>query len=235
MQELASLEAVNIHKNFIDGITNHEVIKGISATFLENKSYALIGSSGSGKSTFLHILAGLDTPSKGAIIFNKKDLALMYSYEKEFFRQAHIGLVFQFHYLIHELSVLENIILPALIQGRAKKEATAEALELLAFVDLLEKKDHYPFQLSGGQQQRVAILRALCNKPKFLIADEPTGSLDAVNADQVICLFLEFQRLYKMGLIICTHDQKISNLMEEKIRIEDGLIVVKKNNNELNK
>lgn len=220
----AELQALDLCKHFIDGTTIHQIIKGITTTFVEGKSYAIIGASGSGKSTFLHLLAGLDIPTSGKILFNKKNLSFLYAAEKDHFRQNTIGLVFQFHYLINELTALENIIVPGLIQGRLKNECIKEAHYLLESIDLLNKKDHYPCQLSGGEQQRIAILRALFNRPRFLIADEPTGSLDAQNAELVVSLLLRFHKEYKIGLILCTHDQMISNKMETIIKIENGQI-----------
>ncbi|PCI73759.1 lipoprotein-releasing system ATP-binding protein LolD [Candidatus Dependentiae bacterium] len=228
MREPSKLIAKNIHKRFIEGTYVHNVLTDISYSFTEGKSYAVTGSSGSGKSTFLHLLAGLDEPSAGSIFYNEKNLKIMYNYERERFRMDSIGLVFQFHYLINELSALENVILPGLIKGRPREECLDEAYEFLKQVHLYEKRDYLPYQLSGGQQQRIAILRALFNKPQFLIADEPTGSLDAENAQQIIEIFMHFHKTYNMGLIICTHDQKVSSFMHEHIRIENGQIIQEK-------
>ncbi len=222
MIEPAKLVAQNIHKKFIEGTYVHHVLTDVSGTFIEGKTYAVIGSSGSGKSTFLHLLAGLDVPNEGAVFYNNRNINMMYNHEREAFRVNNIGLIFQFHYLINELSALENIIFPGLIKGRERKECEAEAFELLQHVGLYERKNYFPYQLSGGQQQRIAILRALFNKPTFLIADEPTGSLDAQNAHHIIEMFLHFHQVYKMGLILCTHDLKISAQMETVVTIENG-------------
>lgn len=225
MKKRAVLSSHNLQKQFVEGSYVHHVLKGVSTSFTEGETYGVIGSSGSGKSTLLHLLAGLDEPSGGHVTFNDTNINTMSAAAKDLFRTESIGLVFQFHYLVGELNALENVILPGLIQGKPREECEAHALELFEHVGMLDRMKHYPYQLSGGQQQRVAILRALFNKPQFLIADEPTGSLDADNAQQVLELFLRCQSEYGMGLIICTHDAAISKHLKTTITIADGLIV----------
>jgi lipoprotein-releasing system ATP-binding protein len=225
MKKRAVLSSHNLQKQFVEGSYVHHVLRGVSTSFTEGETYGVIGASGSGKSTLLHLLAGLDEPSGGHVTFNDTNINTMSAAAKDAFRTESIGLVFQFHYLVGELNALENVILPGLIRGKPREECEAHALELFEHVGMLDRMKHYPYQLSGGQQQRVAILRALFNKPRFLIADEPTGSLDAENAQQVLELFLRCQSEYGMGLIICTHDMAISKHLKNSITIVDGLIV----------
>ncbi|MFA5074928.1 MAG: ABC transporter ATP-binding protein [Candidatus Babeliales bacterium] len=218
----AKLIVQDIHKSFIQGDKRLNVLTGISFEFEQNKSYAIIGVSGSGKSTLMHILGGLDKPDQGMILFNDKNLFKFKESEKEKFLNTHMGFVFQFHYLIKELSVIENIILPGLIKEEYKKDCLKKAEDLLQNVDLKDKMHAYPATLSGGQQQRVSILRAIFNKPSFLLADEPTGNLDEHNARGVINLLLKYKQEFNMGIIICSHDPEVYNKMDVVLRLHEG-------------
>ncbi len=172
--------------------------------------YVITGASGSGKTTLLHLLAGLDLPSSGNVYLDgKRDLANFTKKELLWFRQSMIGLVFQFHYLVYEFSVLENIMLPALVCGVSTRVARERALHLIDFVGLQNVVDGFPPTLSGGERQRVAIARALMNKPAFIIADEPTGSLDEANGIIIRDLFFAAQKEFGAGIIVATHDAQL--------------------------
>jgi lipoprotein-releasing system ATP-binding protein len=198
------------------------ILNDISIFFEKKKTYAIIGASGSGKSTFLHITGGLDTPTKGTV--SLENTIISSPQKKETRLNKNIGFVFQFHYLIKELTVLENITLMKTIQGEATKKAEQEALELLKNFNLENKKNSYPTTLSGGEQQRVSIIRALINKPQFILADEPTGNLDRFNADLVIDFLLDKVKNWNLGLIICTHDKIVWEKMETILELKNGKI-----------
>lgn len=226
MKLTAGLLVKQLSKSFIQGGQNVQVLAGINQQFLPGNTYAIIGTSGSGKSTFLHLLGGLDTPTSGFVSYNGQDLALMKNNEKERFLNSSLGFVFQFHYLISELTAFENVMVKGLISGRARHEVEQEALELFDYVGLSAKKSLYPAQLSGGEQQRVAVMRALMNKPQFLLADEPTGNLDHENAQQVKELFLECHKKWAMAVVICSHDKQVYDSMEHQLYLEGGVLRV---------
>jgi lipoprotein-releasing system ATP-binding protein len=214
----------NVHKEYVQGGRILPVLQGISTTFQQGASYAITGVSGSGKSTLLHVLGGLDQPTSGSVNFNGKDLAFMRSKQKDLFHNRSIGFVFQFHYLVKELTAQENIMMMGLVKGESYAHCQQRAQHLLAMVGLHEKPDAYPTQLSGGEQQRVAIARALFNKPSFLLADEPTGNLDAGNAQQVVDLCLAAQQEWGMGIVVCTHDSAVYNRMGTVLKLHNGLL-----------
>lgn len=225
---ISKLVAKNLCKNFIQGDQSLEVLKNINVEFENGKTYAIIGVSGSGKSTLMHLLGGLDIPSQGSVYCDENDLFKLRTSKKEYFLNRELGFVFQFHHLIKELSVLENIILPGLIMGDSKKECEKKATELLKKTGMDAKMDSYPTQLSGGEQQRVSILRAIFNKPSFLLADEPTGDLDADNAENVVELILQAQKEWKMGVVICSHDKAVYSKMEHIFRLHNGVLTQEK-------
>lgn len=220
------LEARDLHKSYTIGSTSTPVINGISSSFQQGTSYAIIGVSGSGKSTLLHLLGGLDTPTHGHVCADGRSLATLKRAEKNHFLNQAIGFVFQFHYLVKELSVIENVMVPGLVKGDSFQAARQHALELLASVGLEIKHDRSISTLSGGEQQRVAIARALFNKPKFLLADEPTGNLDAENAHAVVSLILKAQQTWGMGVILCSHDAMVYERMQVKYRLHNGLLAL---------
>ncbi|KKP29544.1 MAG: Lipoprotein-releasing system ATP-binding protein LolD [candidate division TM6 bacterium GW2011_GWF2_30_66] len=224
----------NLKKNFLQGDKSSEkklvVLDGINVTFEQNKSYAIIGASGTGKSTFLHLLAGLDAPDSGDIFFSSsdktglQDLSKLSSEQKDAFLNKTVGLMFQLPYLISELTVIENVILPGLIAGKPDSECKTRALELLGYLEIAEKANCLPDTLSGGQQQRVALARAIFNEPKFLLADEPTGNLDPKTGKLIVDLLLKCRQKWGMGLIISSHDPYVAQCMEVKFRLENGLL-----------
>jgi putative ABC transport system ATP-binding protein len=188
------------------------ILSDFSYTFLPGVSYAIIGASGSGKSTLLHLLAGFEAVDSGVVLWAGRSVAELSSYERDTFIGQHIGFVFQSHYLIPELSVYDNVRVAGLLAGvDSSKEAISP---LLRAIGLSEHAYHLPHQLSGGQQQRAALARALIKKPTFLIADEPTGSLDAKTGSEIITICRLYQQEYGMGLIVATHDRSVYEMME---------------------
>ena len=196
--ETNRLVAQNLTKTFSQGEQKLHVLESVNITFEKGESYAITGASGSGKSTLLHLLGSLDKPTSGNVIFCGQDLFKISLQKRELILNHKIGFVFQFHYLIHELTVLENITLPGKIANRKKSNLVTRGKELLELVGLSDKANNYPSELSGGEQQRVSILRAIFNKPNFLLADEPTGNLDETNAKNITNLLLRFQKEWGM-------------------------------------
>ena len=218
------LKAEGVRKSFLEGNKETFVLRDITVSFSQEKTYGIMGVSGTGKSTLIQLLAGLDAPTAGTISFNDQLLNKMTPQEHEHFLQKNVGLIFQLPYLIKELSVLENSMLPAIIAGASEQEARDNALTLLDQVGLSEKIDARPASLSGGQQARVALARALANRPAFLLADEPTGNLDEKTGKEIISLLLSLQKEWGMGLIISTHDSYVADAMEIRYRLHDGSI-----------
>ena len=210
----------NASKHVFVGDTQHVVLKNITATFRQGEYCAITGPSGSGKTTLLYLLAGLDVPTAGHVLLEgTRDLAKMNDQDRLAYRQSVVGLVFQFHYLIYELTALENIMIPALMCGVDEKSARRRAQELIEFVGLSRVMNFFPPTLSGGERQRVAIARALINKPAFIIADEPTGSLDELQASAVRDLFVAAQQEFGAGIIVATHDAHMFKDAEHRIEI----------------
>jgi len=214
----------NMQKSFREGTTILPVLKNITITFEQGKTYAITGVSGTGKSTLLHLLAGLDRPDSGIVYYNGQNIVQFSPQKLDHFHNSHIGLVFQWPYLIRELSVIENIMLPGLIKGLNKTDCADHAHQLLQYVELNHKANEKPMTLSGGQQQRVALARALFNKPPFLLADEPTGNLDKKTGYAIIDLLLSCQKEWNMGLIISSHDEYVANSMQHLYQLKDGYL-----------
>lgn len=198
------------------------VLRDVSATFEQGISYAITGISGSGKTTLLHSMAGIEQPNSGSIKLLGCDIYKMSSEERRLFLHAHIGLVFQLPYLIKELSVIENVMLKGIINNKSLVDCSDEAYTLLDAVGLYQRAKDFPTQLSGGQQQRVALARALFGKPTFLLADEPTGNLDAKTGEKIINLLLQFQETYAMGLIISSHSRYVIEKMQMHYEVTEG-------------
>jgi ABC-type lipoprotein export system ATPase subunit len=198
------------------------VLNDISCTFEQGGTYAITGRSGSGKSTLLHLLGGLDMPTTGTVFWDNRDVQTLTVHEKEQLLQNSFGLVFQLPYLIGELTVEQNIMLKGLIAGGDTTQQRARAQELLAFAELTDKAQALPATLSGGQQQRVAVLRALFNKPAFVILDEPTGNLDEASGEAILDLLLDAQRTLGMGIIISSHDPKVVERMQIVYTLHEG-------------
>jgi lipoprotein-releasing system ATP-binding protein len=202
-----------------------KVLKGIDLDIQQGEVMYVVGASGVGKSTLLHILGALDRPSAGEVYFDGKDVFNMGEAALASFRNLNIGFVFQFHHLLPEFSALENVLIPAMIQGIKPAEADERARMLLGEVGLSGRLAHRPGELSGGEQQRVAIARALMAEPRALLADEPTGNLDTATAESVHELLLTLNREKGLTLVIVTHNEKLAARSDRTIRMVDGLIV----------
>lgn len=201
-----------------------KVLKGVSLTVNKGEVISIVGPSGAGKTTLLQLIGTLDKPTSGTIRFNGEDTGKMGSNKLATFRNRHIGFVFQFHQLLPEFTALENIIIPALIAGRKRKEAEAEAMELLGIMGLKERAGHKPAEMSGGENQRVAVARALINRPDVILADEPSGSLDSHNKEELHRLFFDLRDKLGQTFIIVTHDEKLASYTDRTIRMVDGVI-----------
>lgn len=219
-----SLALQAVAKSYFANGKQQAVFSNISFAFEQGKTYAIRGVSGTGKSTLLHLLGGLDEPTSGSALLDGQPLGRVKGLA---LRQA-IGFVFQFHYLINELPVIENIMLPGLIRGIASEVCRERARELLGQIGLEEKAAAYPTQLSGGQQQRVALARALFDRPRFLLADEPTGNLDAGNAQGMVDLILQATTAWGMGVVLCSHDQAVYERMSHVLHLENGRLLLEK-------
>jgi lipoprotein-releasing system ATP-binding protein len=219
-----TLKAEKICKTFVQGSQKITVLNNVSCNFIAGNTYAITGISGSGKSTFMHIIAGLDYPTEGKIFFNDLCLQSVTPSTLTQFLNKSIGLVFQSPHLIRELSVVENIILPGLIAGKNRNTCLEKASVLLDKINLMEKINSKPGELSGGQQQRVAIARALFNDPKFLIADEPTGNLDIATGKTIIDLLHSCHQEWGMGIVISSHDSYVTSSMNEVFTLHEGAL-----------
>jgi lipoprotein-releasing system ATP-binding protein len=223
------IEAINVHKVYTDDSDKKlDVLKGVNLKIEEGAFSALVGPSGAGKSTLLHILGGLDCPSQGTVIFEGQDLYKLGDAELSRIRNSRIGFVFQFYHLLSEFSVLENVLMPVLIAGAGKKDAAGvreNALSLLEEVGLADRTGHFPSQLSGGEKQRVAIVRALMNKPKLLLCDEPTGNLDSGSSAEIIELIKKINIENKTSILLVTHNEELASKAQRTYHLKDGIMV----------
>lgn len=225
MNNFPVLHCQGLAKTYLDGASKIEVLKQINLTVNAAEMVAIIGASGSGKSTLLHLLGGLDKPSEGTVFLNGKNLYQLSEIEKCQLRNHCLGFVYQFHHLLPEFSALENVGMPLLIRGTASNQIREKAAHLLEQVGLQNRMQHRLGQLSGGERQRVAIARALVVDPLCILADEPTGNLDPYNADRVLQLFFDLQRLHKTSVIMVTHDPDIAKQAQRILRIEEGTLM----------
>ena len=214
------IEITNLTKRF----GKLEVLKGVSLKVNRGEVISIVGPSGAGKTTLLQLIGTLDKPSGGSICFNGEDVTRMNSKRLAAFRNKHIGFVFQFHQLLPEFTALENIIIPALIAGRSRSEAEKEAMELLGIMGLQERAQHKPSEMSGGENQRVAVARALINRPDVILADEPSGSLDSKNKEELHKLFFDLRDKFGQTFIIVTHDEKLASFTDRTIQMVDGSV-----------
>jgi lipoprotein-releasing system ATP-binding protein len=212
----------NISKSFSTDNRFVEVLKNITYSFEQNKSYAISGVSGSGKSTLMHIIAGLEPQSKGAVYFDGVNIESFSKKQKQNFLRFSVGLVFQEPFLINELSVLENVIVKGLIVGQTLSECKKRGCELLEKVGLKDKIDSRPHVLSGGQRQRVAVARALFNPVDFLLADEPTGSLDQQTGSELVEFICSCKQDCGVGLIVTSHDEMVASAMDCVLELKSG-------------
>ncbi len=211
----------NIHKKY--GVI--EVLKGVDIDIQKGEVVSIVGPSGSGKSTLLHILGTLDKGDSGIISMNNVLINSLNGKSLSSFRNKHIGFVFQFHHLLPEFTALENVCIPGWLAGRKKAEVKAEAEKLLTMLGLSQRMENKPNQLSGGEQQRVAVARALINKPDIVMADEPTGNLDSVNAKELHQLFFDLRKQFNQTFLIVTHNEELAQLSDRVLHMKDGKIV----------
>jgi len=198
------------------------VLRNVAFSLQPGELTAIVGSSGSGKSTLLHLLGGLDAPTSGDVVFDGKSLNAMSSSAKAELRNRELGFIYQFHHLLPDFTALENVAMPLLIGKTAKAEAASRALEMLAAVGLEKRAAHRPSELSGGERQRVAIARALVNRPRLVMADEPTGNLDARNADAIFKLLGELNQQQGTAFLVVTHDLNLAKRLNRQMEMRDG-------------
>jgi len=212
----------NLSKSFSNGGVSIDVLKELNFDLSAGDTVAIAGASGIGKSTLLHIIGTLDRPDSGQLLFKGEDVFLYDDLKLARFRNESVGFVFQFHHLLPEFSALENAMMPALIQGKQKEEATQAAEKILVRVGLQDRLHYRVGKLSGGEQQRVALARALALKPLILLADEPTGNLDKANSEHIHSLLMELNREFSMTLVVVTHNTELASLMSRQVTIVDG-------------
>ena len=216
------IDISNITKSF----GNLQVLKGIDLHIDKGEVVSIVGPSGAGKTTLLQIMGTLDKADTGKVMINGVDVSKLSSNKLADFRNQNIGFIFQFHQLLPEFTAEENIIIPALIAGTKKSEAKAKAKELLAFLNLSDRAHHKPVELSGGEKQRIAVARALINNPVVVFADEPSGSLDTKNKQELHKLFFDLRDKYGQTFVIVTHDEELSKITDRTIHIVDGTIEI---------
>lgn len=219
------IQVQQLFKSFGNGVKTVEVLRGIDLTFFRGEKAAIVGTSGVGKTTLLHILGTLDRPTAGKVFYEGRDIFTLKEKDLAFFRNQEIGFVFQFHHLLPEFTALENTMMPCLIRGIPKKESANRAEAILNLVGLKERLTHRPGELSGGEQQRVAVARALVLEPKVLLADEPTGNLDTKTGESVFALLLELNRIKGVTLIVVTHNPNLAAQMPRQIQLIDGMAI----------
>jgi lipoprotein-releasing system ATP-binding protein len=218
----ALISAHGVDKSFHDAGREIVVLRGLELEVAAGEEIAIIGESGVGKSTLLHVLGSLERPTAGKIIFENRDLFAMDERETAEFRNHKLGFVFQFHYLLADFSALENVMMPALIARLPDREARERAQGVLELVGLKDKLQRRPAELSGGEQQRVAVARAVVLRPRLVLADEPTGNLDPKTADEVHELFHRLNRELGLTLVVATHNERLSHSMTRTLRLHDG-------------
>lgn len=211
----------DIHKSF----GTLEVLKGIDLTINKGEVVSIVGPSGAGKTTLLQIIGTLDRPDSGRVLFDGIDVSQYKEKQLSAFRNRHIGFVFQFHQLLPEFTAVENVMMPALISGASMGDARSRAMEMLDYLRLTDRASHKPAELSGGEKQRVAVARALVNRPQVILADEPSGSLDTKNKEELHQLFFDLRERLGQTFVIVTHDVGLAQLTDRTIHMVDGKIV----------
>ncbi len=216
------LQCNDLCKRYQEGSVQTDVLRNVSFSVAPGEMMAIVGSSGSGKSTLMHLLGGLDTPTSGDVVFNGKSLNGMSSSAKAELRNRELGFIYQFHHLLPDFTAMENVAMPLLIGKVGKAEAEAKAMEMLTAVGLDKRAKHRPSELSGGERQRVAIARALVNNPRLVLADEPTGNLDARNADAIFDLLGELNVRQATAFLVVTHDLHLAKRLNRQMEMRDG-------------
>jgi lipoprotein-releasing system ATP-binding protein len=216
------IQVQQLFKSFGNGEKRVEVLKGIDLSFSPGEKAAIVGASGVGKTTLLHILGTLDRPTAGKVLYQGEDILALSERDLAIFRNREMGFVFQLHHLLPEFNAVENTMMPCLIRGIPTKEAVLRAEAILTLVGLKDRLSHKPGELSGGEQQRVAVARALVLEPKVLLADEPTGNLDTKTGEAVFDLLQELNQIKSVTLIVVTHNLKLAGRLSRQIQLIDG-------------
>ncbi len=225
---MSEIRTENLSKSYKQGSRRVDALKGIDIVFKTGEVAAIVGPSGAGKTTLIHILGTIDRPSGGRVLYDGRDVFAMRERDLAGFRNRTVGFVFQFHHLLAEFTALENTMMPALIQGIRRRDAEARAEEILEEVGLRDRMTHKPGELSGGEQQRVAVARSLILEPRVLLADEPTGNLDRETGEGVYQVLLQMNREKAITLIIVTHNEEIASRLPRRVRLIDGTVVPEK-------
>lgn len=215
------LKASGIYKSY----GNLPILKGVDFEVSKGEIVSIVGASGAGKSTLLHILGTLDNADQGSLSLNNTDISNLSSRQLSAFRNQNIGFVFQFHHLLPEFTALENICIPGFIAGKSEKSIKAKAMELLELFDLKDRASHKPSELSGGEQQRISVARSLINNPSIILADEPSGNLDSINANALHALFLRLRDQFNQTFVIVTHNDELATISDRVVTMKDGLII----------
>lgn len=215
------MEVRDIYKSF----GRLEILRGISLQLHRGEILAIVGASGAGKTTLLQVIGTLDAPDRGEVIIGGERLSALSGNRRAAFRNRHLGFVFQSHQLMPEFTAVENVAIPAMISGKSRREAMAEAGELLRHLSLGDRLDHRPAELSGGERQRVAVARAIINHPEIVLADEPTGALDSVRKRELLELFLRLREEEGLSFIVVTHDRETAEIADRSLLLSDGRIV----------
>lgn len=219
------LRCQDLVKTYREGELETPVLRGINLSVMQKEMLAIVGSSGSGKSTMLHLLGALDTPTSGTVLFEQQDIYQWNSQQQAQFRNRELGFVYQFHHLLGEFTALENVAMPLLIGGMAVKKASQMATDMLGRVGLSHRISHRPAELSGGERQRVAIARALVNEPHLVLADEPTGNLDHKSATAIYELMCQLNRELGTAFVVVTHDRELAAKLHRQVHMVDGALV----------
>ena len=215
------MEVRDIYKSF----GRLGILRGISLELHRGEILAIVGASGAGKTTLLQVIGTLDAPDRGEVIIGGERLSALSGNRRAAFRNRHLGFVFQSHQLMPEFTAVENVAIPAMISGKSRREAMAEAGELLRHLSLGDRLDHRPAELSGGERQRVAVARAIINHPEIVLADEPTGALDSVRKRELLELFLRLREEEGLSFIVVTHDRETAEIADRSLLLSDGRIV----------
>ena len=219
------LKAEGLSKSFFDAGREVRVLRGLELEVRAGEEVAIVGQSGTGKSTLLHVLGSLETPTAGKVYFEGRDLFTLGERALAEFRNLKLGFVFQFHYLLADFTALENVMMPALIARMAEPEAARRAGEVLELVGLADKLGRRPAELSGGEQQRVAVARAVVLHPRLVLADEPTGNLDPNTADHVFQALMQLVKATRVAMLIATHNMELAHRMDRRVSLENGQVI----------